>query len=168
MFRKSVREFLFLVAFLVFASSALAQAPLAAPPPTLYGMPIGLDTAKKAAAAAVAEARKNNWTMAVAIVDTAGFLVYFEKMDGTQNGSVDVSMDKARTAALFKRPSKLFQDALAAGGEGWRILQLRGVTPIDGGVPIIVDGKIVGAVGCSGGAGDQDGRVAKARADSIK
>src|SRR6266850_4873815 len=156
------------VAFLLFASSALAQANFAPPPAIPYGIPIGLDSARKAAAAATAEARKNNWTMAVAIVDPAGLLVYFEKMDGTQNGSVEVSIEKARTAALFKRPSKVFQDAVTGGGEGLRFLRLAGAMPIDGGFPIIVDGKIVGAVGCSGGAGDQDGRVAKAGADSVK
>ncbi|PYS26195.1 MAG: hypothetical protein DMG11_20870, partial [Acidobacteria bacterium] len=102
------------------------------------------------------------------IVDPAGLLVYFEKMDGTQNGSVEVSIEKARTAALFKRPSKVFQDAVAGGGEGLRLLRLTGAMPIDGGFPIIADGRIIGAVGCSGGAGDQDGRVAKAGADSVK
>jgi uncharacterized protein GlcG (DUF336 family) len=160
MFRKLI--------FLLSASSALAQVNFAPPPAIPYGMPIGLESARKAAAAATAEARKNNWTMAVAIVDPAGLLVYFEKMDGTQNGSVEVSIEKARTAALFKRPSKVFQDAVAAGGEGIRLLRLTGAIPIDGGIPIIVDGKIIGAVGCSGGAGDQDGRVARAGADSIK
>jgi uncharacterized protein GlcG (DUF336 family) len=89
-------------------------------------------------------------------------------MDGTQTGSVDVSIEKARTATLFRRPTKLFQDGVAAGGEGLRLLRLTGAMPIDGGSPIIMDGKIVGAIGVSGGAGDQDGRVAKAGADSLK
>src|SRR5438132_1017148 len=83
--------------------------------------------------------------MAVAIVDTAGDLVYCEKMDATQTGSVGVAIAKARSAARFKRPTKAFQDALAAGGEGLRVLALKGAVPVDGGVPVIVDGKIVGA-----------------------
>jgi len=133
-----------------------------------YGTPVTADVAKKVAAAAIAEAKKNNFTMAIAIVDPNGFLVYFEKMDNTQNGSVNVAQDKARSAALFKRPTKAFQDGLAAGGEGWRLLQLQGAVPIDGGLPLIVAGKVIGAVGASGGTSAQDGLVAKAGADSIK
>jgi uncharacterized protein GlcG (DUF336 family) len=133
-----------------------------------YGTPITVDVAKKVAAAAVAEARKNNFTMAIAIVDPNGTLVYFEKMDNTQNGSSNIAVDKAKSAALFKRPTKAFQDILAAGGEGLRILALQGAVPVDGGFPIIVAGKIIGAVGASGGSSTQDGQVAKAGADSVK
>jgi glc operon protein GlcG len=133
-----------------------------------YGTPVNVDTAKKAAAAAVAEAKKNNFTMAIAIVDPNGTLVYFEKMDNTQNGSAAVAVDKARSAALFKRPTKAFQDILAAGGEGLRILALQGAVPVDGGLPIIVAGKIIGAIGASGGTSVQDGQVAKAGADAVK
>jgi glc operon protein GlcG len=133
-----------------------------------YGAPITADVAKKAAAAAIAEARKNNFTMAVAIVDTNGFLVYFEKMDNTQNGSVNIAQDKARSAALFKRPTKVFEDGLAAGGAGLRLLELDGIVAAEGGLPIIVAGKIVGAIGASGGTGAQDGVVAKAGADAVK
>jgi uncharacterized protein GlcG (DUF336 family) len=104
--------------------------------------------------------------MAVAVVDPAGDLVYFEKMDETQNGSVDVAIDKARSAARFKRPTKAFQDALATGGEGWRVLRLKGAVPIEGGVPIVIDGKIVGAIGVSGGTSQQDGQCANAAAGS--
>src|SRR5712664_1973587 len=132
-----------------------------------YGLAITLDNAKKAAAPALAEARKNNWTMAVAIVDTAGNLVYFEKMDGTQTGSVAVAIDKARSAALFKRPTKAFQDTLAAGGEGLRVLGLQGAVPVEGGIPIVRDGKIVGAIGVSGGTSSQDGQCARAGADVV-
>ena len=163
MLRKSIGSLL-LVTLLLSAFSLMAQAP----PPTPYGLPINIEGAKKVAAAAVAEAKKGNLTMAVAIVDTAGFLIYFEKMDGTQIGSVDVAIDKARSATLFRRPTKVFQDGLAAGGEGLRFLELRNAIPIDGGFPLIMDGKIVGAIGASGGTGDQDGRVAKAGADSVK
>src|SRR5262249_10088375 len=109
--RKLIRVFLFLILPVI----AFGQLPHP------YGSPIGVEDAKKAAAAALAEARKNNLNMAISIVDTAGYLVYFEKMDGTQTGSVNVSLDKARSAALFKRPTKAFQDIVAGGGEGLRI-----------------------------------------------
>ncbi len=130
--------------------------------PQQYGFPIGLAAAKKVAAPAVAEAQKNNWAMAVAIVDIAGDLVYFEKMDATQAGSVTVSVDKARSAARFKRPTKAFQDMLAGGGDGLRVFRIKGAVPVEGGVPIVVDGKIVGAIGVSGGSSAQDGQCALA------
>lgn len=133
----------------------------------MYGSSIGLEMAKQLAAPAIAEARKNQWTMAVAIVDISGGLVYFEKMDDTQNGSVEVSISKARSAALFKRATKVFQDGIAGGGAGLRILTLKGAVPIEGGVPIVVDGKIIGAIGVSGGTSDQDGVVAAAALASL-
>ena len=133
-----------------------------------YGTPVNLDTAKKLAAPAIAEARKNNWTMAIAIVDPAGDLVYFERMDDTQVGSVDVAIAKARTAARFKRSTKVFQDAVAAGGDGLRMLGLPGATPVEGGLPLVVGGKIVGAIGASGGTSAQDGIVAAAGAAALK
>ena len=148
--------------------SVLSSSALVAQAPAQYGAPIGIETAKKIAAVAIAEARKNNWAMCIAIVDPGGNLVYLEKMDGTQTGSVSVSIDKAKSAALFKRPGKAFQDTLAAGGEGLRILTLQGAIPIDGSFPIVMDGKIVGAIGASGGTSDQDGVVGKAGADSVK
>ena len=169
MVRKLIQLTLVFAVFILVAQEALAQARATTAPTNIpYGMPIGVDDAKKAAAAAIAEARKDKLTMAVAIVDTAGLLVYFEKMDGTQNGSVEVSIEKARTSALFRRPSKSFQDALAAGGEGLRLLRLTGAMPVDGGVPIIVGGRLVGAVGVSGGSSEQDGRVAAAGAGALK
>ena len=143
------------------ALPALAQTPFAPPPQVPYGLSVSTESAKNAAAASIAEAQKNNWKMAIAIVDTGGYLVYFEKMQDTQTGSVDLAIEKARTAALFRRPTKVFQDGVAAGGEGLRLLRLTGAIPIDGGVPILVDGKVVGAVGVSGGSGEQDGQVAK-------
>jgi uncharacterized protein GlcG (DUF336 family) len=136
--------------------------------PNAYGPPINLDAAKKAAASAIAEARKNNWTMAVAIIDIGGDLVYFEKMDGTQTGSVRVAIGKARSAALYKRPTKAWQDVVAAGGAGLRILGLEGAVPIEGGLPLLMDDKIVGAIGVSGGTGAQDGVVATAGAQAVK
>jgi uncharacterized protein GlcG (DUF336 family) len=134
----------------------------------VYGLSINLDTAKKIAASAITEARKNNWTMAVAITDTGGSLVYFEKMDGTQTGSVRVAIGKARSAVLFKRPTKALQDTVAAGGEGLRMLRLEGAVPIEGGLPLLMDGKIVGAIGVSGGTSQQDGVAAKAGAVTVK
>ena len=136
--------------------------------PNPYGPPISLENAKKAAAAAMAEAGKNHWNMAVAVVDPNGTLVYYEKMDNTQNGSANVAINKARSAALFKRPTKAFQDALAAGGAGVRILALEGAVPVEGGVPILADGKIIGAIGVSGANSDQDGQCAQAGAATIK
>jgi uncharacterized protein GlcG (DUF336 family) len=146
----------------------LAGVNIVAQIPNPYGTPVNLENAKKVAAAAIAEARKNNWTMAVSVVDTAGDLVYFEKMDGTQIGSVSVSQAKARSAALFKRPTKAFQDNVAAGGDGLRILGLPGAVPVEGGVPLVLDGKFVGAVGASGGTSAQDGVVAGAGAATMK
>ncbi len=133
-----------------------------------YGLSIPVDDAKKAAAVALAEAKKNNWTVAVAVVDPSGNLVYYEKMDNTQLGSAKVSVDKARSAALYKRPTKALQDALAAGGEGLRILGLQGATPVEGGFPLVIEGKIVGAIGVSGAASAQDAQCAKAGADAFK
>jgi uncharacterized protein GlcG (DUF336 family) len=153
-------------AILVLAMSALASAFGQMPNP--YGAAISLENAKKAAAPAIAEAVKNNWAMAVAIVDPSGNLVYYEKMDATQIGSANVAIDKARSAALFKRPTKTYQDALAAGGDGMRVLRLQGAVPIEGGIPILVDGKIAGAIGVSGGTAAQDGQCAKAGADAVK
>jgi glc operon protein GlcG len=143
-------------------ASAFAQMP------NPYGAPISLEDAKKAAAPALAEAAKNHWAMAVAIVDPSGNLVYYEKMDATQIGSANVAIEKARSAALFKRPTKTYQDALAAGGDGMRILRLQGAIPIEGGVPLLVDGKIAGAIGVSGGTAVQDGQCANAGASALK
>jgi len=144
----------------------MAQTPFAPPPVVPYGLSISIDSAKTAAAAAVAEARKNNLKDAIAIVDTGGYLVYFEKMQDTQTGSVALAIEKANTAALFRRPTKVFEDGVVKGE--LRLLRLTGAIPIDGGVPIIADGKLIGAIGVSGGTGAQDGQVAKAGADAVK
>ena len=133
-----------------------------------YGPPINLETAKKFAAATAAEASKNKWAMAVAILDIGGALVYFEKMDGTQMGSVRVAIGKGRSAVMFKRPTKMWEDAVAAGGGGLRIRGLEGAVPIEGGLPLVMDGKIVGAIGVSAGTAQQDGMAAKAGADMLK
>ncbi len=136
--------------------------------PNPYGPPITLETAKKAAAAALAEAARNNWTMAVAIVDPNGTLVYYEKMDNTQLGSADVCIDKARSATLFKRPTKALQDAVAGGGAGLRVMMLRGAMPVEGGLPIVVQGKIIGAIGLSGDTSEHDGQCAQAGIAAIQ
>ena len=154
--------------FLFAAAATLACALPAASQTMSYGPNITLETAKKIAAPAIAEARKNNWNMAIAIVDTGGDLVYFEKMDDTQVGSVQVAQSKARSAARFKRPTKAFQDALAAGGAGLRILALDGAIPVEGGIPLMAGGKIVGAIGASGGTSEQDGVVAQAAVTALK
>jgi uncharacterized protein GlcG (DUF336 family) len=136
-----------------------------------YGPPINLENAKKAVALALAEARKNNWTMAAAIVDGGGNLVYFEKMDNTQIGSIDVAIDKARSAALFKRPTKDFEDALASGGGGLVVLGVPGApgtVPLEGGIPLVINGNVVGAIGISGETPQQDGQCARAGADNFK
>jgi len=136
--------------------------------PNPYGDSISLENAKKAAAPALAEARKNNWNMAVAIVDPSGNLVYYEKMDNTQLGSAQFCISKARSAALFKRPTKALQDAVAGGGAGLRILRIEGAVPVEGGIPIVMDGKIVGAIGVSGDTSEHDAQCAKAGADALK
>jgi uncharacterized protein GlcG (DUF336 family) len=124
------------------------------------------DAAKKVMAVAEAEAVKNNWPMAIVIVDSTGHVVMLHKLDNTQYGSIRVAEDKANTALDFRRPSKVFEDLVAQGGLGMRTLGLRGATPLEGGVPIIVDGKVIGAVGVSGGTAPQDGQVAKAGAEA--
>ena len=136
--------------------------------PNPYGLSVGLEAAKKAAAAALAVAVKNHWNMAVAVVDPAGTLVYYEKMDNTQNGSARVAINKARSAALFKRPTRVLQDALAAGGAGLRVLALEGAVPVEGGVPLMSDGRIVGAIGISGDTSEHDGQCAQAGAETLK
>jgi glc operon protein GlcG len=144
------------LAFLVLAlPHARAQEPIP------YGEPIKLEMALKLVAAAEAEAKKNKWPVAITVVDNAGFLVAFHRLDNTQLGSIEVSLEKAKTSALFRRPSKYFEDSLAQGGAGLRALRT-GVMPVEGGLPIIQDGKIIGAIGVSGVKATEDGQVAKA------
>ena len=154
---------------LVFATvGASAQQAPSPPPTTPYGPPIGIEAAKKLVAAAEAEATKNNWGMAIVILDSTGHIVILEKLDNTQYGSIAVAEDKARSALDFRRPTKVFEDLVAQGGIGLRTLALRGAAPVEGGIPIITEGKIVGAVGVSGGTSVQDGQVAKAGADAAR
>jgi uncharacterized protein GlcG (DUF336 family) len=143
------------------ACVAVAQVPS-------YGPNVTLEQAKRVIAAGEAEARKNGWPMAIAILDTAGQLVAFQKMDDTQTASIDVAQDKGRSAAIFRRPTKVMEDAVAGGGAGIRFLNLRGASVVEGGVPLMANGKIIGAIGVSGGTSPQDGVVAKAGAEALK
>jgi uncharacterized protein GlcG (DUF336 family) len=143
-------------------SAAWAQAPIP------YGEPISLADAAKAIAAATAEADKNRWPVAIAVVDYAGYLVAFHRLDNTQLGSVEVAQEKAKTAALFRRPTKVFEDGLAAGGANLKFLKLPGATPLEGGVPILKGGKIIGAIGVSGVKSTEDAQIAAAGLAALK
>src|SRR3954467_4890341 len=145
------------LAGITFAGFAVAAAAQERPP---YGPDINLDQAKKIAAAANAESKKNGWRMAIAVVDNHGFLVYYERMDDTQTGSVDVAVDKAKAAALYRRPTKAFEDGIAKGRNA--LLGLRGATPIEGGLPIMDGGKVIGGIGVSGANSDEDAAAAVA------
>jgi uncharacterized protein GlcG (DUF336 family) len=131
-----------------------------------YGPPVGLEQARKIAAGAVVEANKNNWKVAIAIVDTHGFLKYYEMMDDTQTASANVAIDKSRTAAMFRRPTKMFEDGIAGGRNA--LLGMKGALPIEGGLPIVINGKCIGAVGVSGLTSPQDAQVAQAGLDALK
>ena len=145
-------------------AAALLLSPLgaAAQAPPAYGTPIGHDAAMKALAAAEAEAKKNNWFMVIAIIDSGSRLVAFSRMDGAQLGSIDIAMGKAMTANNLRRPTKDLQELVGQGGPNLRLLAAPGVTPLEGGVPIIADGKVIGAIGVSGAASNQDAQCAMA------
>jgi glc operon protein GlcG len=145
------------------AASASAQAP-----PPAYGSPISLEQAKKVMAGAEAEAKKNNWPVVIAILDSGGLLVLLQRMDNAQWGSIEVAKDKAHSAVGFRRPTKVFSDLLAQGGANMRLLNLSGASLIEGGIPIVADGKIVGAVGVSGVTAQQDAQIAQAGIDALK
>jgi uncharacterized protein GlcG (DUF336 family) len=145
------------------AAAILALAPASAqqtPPP--YGAPISLDAAKKVMAAAEAEATKNDWQVVITIIDSGGHMVMMQRFDNTQLASISASAAKAQTALSFKLPTKALEDAIAAGGAGTRLLALKDIAPFEGGFPIVVDGKIIGAIGVSGGLSEQDAQIARA------
>jgi glc operon protein GlcG len=177
MARKVVVGSLVVMMALLWAAGAQAQmAGQTAPPapaasPNFYTIPIGasisVEDARKAVAAAVAEAQKNHWFMAAAVVDPDGELVYFERMDNVQRGSINVAIGKARSAALYKRPTKVFETAVSGGGAGVRLLGLEGAVPLEGGLPIVVDGKIIGGLGLSGDLSSNDGKCAQAGLDAL-
>jgi uncharacterized protein GlcG (DUF336 family) len=146
---------------LVAATFGYAQVPQ-------YGPNVTLDQARKAIAGAEADAKKQGLPMAIAIVDTAGQLVAFQRAENTQTASIQVSQDKAVSAAMYRRPTKVFQDSIAGGGAGLRVLTLARASAVEGGLPLTVDGRIIGAIGVSGGTSDQDGVVAKAGVDAMK
>jgi uncharacterized protein GlcG (DUF336 family) len=147
-------------AMMLIAGAANAQ-------PAPYGAPITLEQARKVYAAAEAESVKNKWNMAIAILDSGCNLVLLQKMDNTQLSSINIAQDKAWAACAYRRPTKVVQDLLAKGGDNLRYLQLHRMTAVDGGVPIIVDGKIIGAIGVSGAASHEDGQVAKVGIDAL-
>jgi uncharacterized protein GlcG (DUF336 family) len=142
------------------AAFVLCSAAVQAQQRPSYGESVTLEQAKKIAAGGIAEAKKNNWAIAIAVVDTHGFLVYFERLDDTQTASVKIAVDKAQTAAMFRRPSRAFEDVVTKGRVA--VLGLSGATPITGGLPIVAGGKIIGGVGVSGVTSEQDEQVAKA------
>ncbi len=148
------------VAIGVCTFSAQAQTP----PP--YGAPISLEVAKKAAAAAIAEARKNGWGVTVAITDGGGVPVYLERLDSSQYASAEGAVKKAQSSAAYRRPTKVFQDIVAGGQNVF--LGLPGAFPLEGGLPIVIDGKLVGAIGVAGGSAQQDGQVATAGVNALK
>jgi glc operon protein GlcG len=151
------------VGVLLASSGASAQAP-----PPAYGPAISLEQAKKVMAGAETEARKNNWNVVIAILDSGGNVVLLQRMDNTQFGSVEVARQKAHTAVAFRRPTKAFEDLIAQGGANLRLLRLEGVSPLEGGIPILAaDGKIIGGIGVSGVTSAQDAQIAKAGIDAM-
>jgi len=156
------------VAFALVPASAQQPAPPPPAAPPAYGEQIGIEQAKKAAAAAVVEAKKINTFMAIAVVSPSGDLVYFEKMDNTQYASISIAIHKAKAAATFRRPTQSFEERVGAGGVGLTLLTLDGIIASPGGNPIIVGGKLIGAVGVSGGTGAQDHQVSLAGVAAVK
>jgi glc operon protein GlcG len=148
--------------FILAAIAAMAQSTAQKSPIVAYGEPITLEAAKKLAADSEKFAAEKQWTIVVAIVDIGGNLVLLQKMDNTQIASIDVAIAKAKTANGFKRPTKSFEDVIANGGSGLRILSVPGITPVEGGEPIYSNGKIIGAIGISGMSSAQDGEVVRA------
>jgi glc operon protein GlcG len=126
---------------------------------------LSLDAAKQIAAAAEKHARENKWNVCISIVDDGGHLVYFQRMDGTQHGSILVSQRKAETAIGFKRPSKTFEEGVAGGRNA--LLALPGATPLEGGLPLVADGDMIGAIGVSGVTSTQDSQIAQAGVDAL-
>ena len=143
--------------------SPLATAAATQPQPFIpYGPPLSLEAARRVAAAAEAEARAHGWPMVIAVMDSAANLVLLHKMDHAQSGSVEIAQAKARSTVRFKRPTRVFEEALAAGGLNLRLLATEGACPLEGGLPLMRDGQLVGAIGVSGMQSTQDARVAAA------
>jgi uncharacterized protein GlcG (DUF336 family) len=165
---KKVWSLFLSTALVLVAASVGAQQAAAPPPPPAYGSPISLDMAKKVVAGAEAEAKKNNWNVVIAVLDAGGNLVVLHRMDGAQFGSIEVAREKAYSAVSFRRPTKVFEDAVGQGGMNLRLLRLSGASVLEGGLPLVVDGKLVGGIGVSGVTSAQDGQIAKAGTDALK
>ena len=151
--------------FLALLAAAPARAQTTPPP---YGPPIGIEGARAVMAAAESEAAKNNWADVISIIDSGGNIVMLHRHNDVQLSSIEISQGKAKTALMFKRPSKVLDDAISSGGAGLRFLALKDIVPLEGGLPIVADGKIVGAIGVSGVLSAQDSQVARAGADGLK
>jgi glc operon protein GlcG len=132
-----------------------------------YGPPLTLDQAKKVMAAAERKAKQNNWNVVISIVDSGGHLVMLQRLDGTQLASIRIADGKARTAVEFRRPTKALEDVIASGGAGLRYFTVPGVNLMEGGVPIVIDGKIAGGIGVSGVDSEDDAQIAQAGADAV-
>jgi len=163
---------------LLAAGAAFAQQPPASPPDLNaipeqmpfnipFGTPISVDRAQGLVQAAAAEAKKRNWAMNISVVDPNGDLIAFERMDGAQLASISISQHKARTAARYRRPTVAFENAVQKFGFNY-ILTLDDVIASRGGIPLVEGGKLIGAIGCSGGTGSQDEATCKAAADTVK
>jgi uncharacterized protein GlcG (DUF336 family) len=155
------------VSVLIVAVVLLGAMAADAQEPMPYGAAITLEQAKDVMAGAEAEAERNNWPVVIAIVDTGGNLVMLQRLDNAQFGSVEVARQKAWSAAAFRRPTKVFQEAIAGGGANLRLLRLEGASPLEGGIPLVVDGQIIGAIGVSGVTSEQDAQIAQAGADNL-
>ena len=148
------------------APTSLDDVPDKMPFSAPYGAPISAQRAESLIQAAVAEAQKRGWPLNVAVVDSGANLVAFVRMDGAQLASIAIAQHKARTAAKFRRPTKAFEDAVEGGNHKY-VMTLDDVIASRGGIPLIEDGKVIGAIGCSGGTGSQDETVCAAAADLI-
>jgi glc operon protein GlcG len=157
---RTLRQISSVLTFALFTTGASAQERPS------YGQEITLANAKKVANAALAEAQKNSWNVAIAIVDNHGALVYYERMDDTQSASPVIAIEKARSAAMFRRPTRAMEDTVNKGRVSF--LGIPVATPITGGLPIMVGGKVIGGIGVSGVTGDQDEQVAKAGLEGFK
>ena len=160
-------RFTILAGALALALFTTGSAPAQTTPPP-YGPPIGIENARKVMAAAEAEAAKNNWAVVIAIIDSGGHVVMMHRYDNVQLSSIEISQGKAKTALMFKRPTKVLDDAISAGGTGLRFLALKDIVPLEGGLPIVADGKIVGAIGVSGVLSSQDAQIARAGLEGLK
>jgi uncharacterized protein GlcG (DUF336 family) len=132
-----------------------------------YGLPVSLANAKRVIEAAESAALANDWAMSIVVTDTAGNLIAMQRMDHAQLASVALALAKARTAVNFKCATDMFEKAIAGGGAGLKLLAVEGLCPVDGGIPLVAEGRIVGAIGVSGAQSAQDGQVATIGAQAL-